>query len=161
MNWIQLQQARGIAATLALVAALGGCTAGAVSGGGGLAPGLTARMDAPGAVLNRAEALSILNAYRSSRGTPPLAPDTSLDTVAQSLATQYAASGATPSTPQGNTGMRLSAGYVNFAETFSGWRNSPADAAVIAAAGARRAGLGVAFNAASTYGTYWVLLLDD
>jgi uncharacterized protein YkwD len=57
--------------------------------------------------------------------------------------------------------MRVSAGYANFAETFSGWRNSPADAAAIADASATKAGLGVAYDANSTYGVYWVLVLAN
>jgi uncharacterized protein YkwD len=131
---------------------------------GGSAPlsgGLTARMDQPGASLNRAEALGILNHYRATTGASALVTDASLDATAQQLAADYARSGTAPVLPQGAVGMRVSAGYANFAETFSGWRNSPADAQAIANAGARRAGLGVVYEASSTYGVYWVLVLDD
>lgn len=145
-----------VAATLAL--ALAGCMSG---GGGGLAPGLVARMDQPGANFDRATALAILNDYRSSTGTAPLAADSGLDANAQTLAAAYAKTGRAPIMPAGAVAMRLSAGYATFAETFSGWRNAPADAPVLAAGSATRAGLGVAYDANSTYGVYWVLLLED
>lgn len=118
-------------------------------------------MDTPGASLNRTEALGILNHYRSTTGAGPLAGDAGLDSTAQALAADYARTGKLPRTPAGATGMRVSAGYANFAETFSGWRNSPADAGAIADAAARRAGLGVHYDANSTYGVYWVLLLAN
>ena len=118
-------------------------------------------MDQPGASLSRGEALGILNHYRSTAGAGTLTADAGLDGTAQSLAAEYARTGTAPKLPAGVSGMRVSAGYANFAETFSGWRNSPADAQAIAAASARRAGLGVAYDANSTYGVYWVLLLAD
>jgi uncharacterized protein YkwD len=118
-------------------------------------------MDQPGANLNRTEALGILNHYRSTAGAGALSADAALDSTAQTLAANYAASGTAPALPAGAVAMRVSAGYANFAETFSGWRNSPADAAAIADASATRAGLGVAYNANSTYGVYWVLVLGN
>jgi uncharacterized protein YkwD len=126
-----------------------------------LSGGLTARMDQPGASLNRTEALGILNSYRTTLGAPALTGDAALDSTAQSLATEYASTGTAPKLPTGATQMRVSAGYATFAETFSGWRNSPADAQVLASASARRAGLGVAYSANSAYGVYWVLVLGD
>lgn len=118
-------------------------------------------MDQPGASLNRAEALGILNHYRATAGSPALAADAGLDTTAQKLAADYARTGQSPRLPAGALAIRISAGYPTFAETFSGWRNVAADAAAIATAGARRAGLAVTYDANSTYGVYWVLLLDD
>lgn len=141
-----------------LAVALAACSAG---DGAGLSAGLVQRMDAPGASLNRAEALGIVNHFRTASGVSQLAPDASLDATAQSLATSYARSGNAPRRPDGVVGMRSSAGYANFAETFSGWRNSPADAAVLTERQATRAGIGVAYDPNSTYGVYWVLLLDD
>lgn len=136
--------------------ALAGCTS-----GGGLAPGLVARMDQPGANFDRMAALAILNDYRSTTGAAPLAADAGLDANARTLATAYANTGTAPAIPAGAVAMRVSAGYATFAETFSGWRNSPADAQVLATESASRAGLGVAYDADSAYGVYWVLLLDD
>lgn len=128
-------------------------------GGGSLSPGLTARMDEPGATLNRSEALALINDYRRSQGAAELAPDASLDEIAQQLARQYAATGSRPDRPDGIEGLRISAGYATFAETFSGWRNSPEDSDYLTASGVDRAGLGVIYNANSTYGIYWVLVL--
>ncbi|HQZ11643.1 MAG TPA: CAP domain-containing protein [Devosia sp.] len=137
-------------------------TLAACSGGGGaaLSGGLTQRMDQPGANLNRGEALGILNHYRTTVGAPALSADAGLDATAQGLANEYAR-GTQPKSPGGVVAMRLSAGYANFAETFSGWRNSPDDARALGNAAASRAGIGVAYDANSSYGVYWVLLLDD
>jgi hypothetical protein len=126
---------------------------------GGLAPGLVARMDAPGATLDRAGAIGIVNQYRSTVGASALTGDTTLDATAQSLAAQYASTGNAPKLPAGAVAIRVSAGYPNFAETFSGWRNSPAVAWVLASSGATRAGIASVYDAKSTYGVYWVLVL--
>jgi uncharacterized protein YkwD len=142
-----------------LAMAVAGCSAG--GGGGALSAGLTQRMDQRGASLNRAEALGIVNHFRAASGSRQLVADASLDSQAQSLANAYAQSGTSPRRPEGSAGMRSSAGYPNFAETFSGWRNSPEDAAVLNERTATRAGLGVAYDPNSTYGVYWILLLDD
>jgi uncharacterized protein YkwD len=150
---LALLAAAGMAA-----AALASCSPG---GGAALSSGLTQRMDQPGANLNRAEALGIVNHFRAASGSSQLTPDANLDATAQSLATAYAKSGTAPKSPAGSVGMRSSAGYPNFAETFSGWRNSPADAAVLTEATASKAGIGVAYDPASTYGVYWVLLLGN
>jgi uncharacterized protein YkwD len=153
-------------ALLPLAVLLAGVTLGACSMGGGsgtaiaLAPGLSARMDQPGASLDRAQAISIVNAYRATNGLPPLTPDAALDGTAQALANQYAQTGTPPRAPQELTVMKLSAGYATFAETFSGWRNSPTDAVGLRAT-ATRAGVAVAFNPTSNYGVHWVLVLDD
>ena len=148
-----LMLAAGLAAS-----ALAGCSAG---GGGALSAGLSQRMDQPGASLNRTEALGIVNHFRAASGSGQLTADANLDAMAQSLANAYAQSGTSPKRPDGSVGMRTSAGYPNFAETFSGWRNSPEDAAVLNERTATRAGVAVAFDPKSTYGVYWVLLLDD
>jgi uncharacterized protein YkwD len=154
-------------AILPLATLLAGLTLAACSMGGGgtgagiaLAPGLSARMDQPGASLDRAQAISMINAYRATNGLPALTPDPALDGTAQALATQYAQTGTPPRAPQDLTVMKLSAGYATFAETFSGWRNSPSDAVALRAT-ATRAGVAVAFNPTSTYGVHWVLVLDE
>jgi len=133
--------------------ALSACT-------GSLAPGLVARMDRPGAVLDRAEAINIINQYRMTRGAGPLIEDTGLNAAAGVLARRYSASGTPPQKPDtGIVQIRFSAGYANFAETFSGWRNRPQDADAIADPAATRAGLAVVYAPNSAYGTHWVLLL--
>lgn len=123
-----------------------------------LSPGLSARMDQPGAVLNRAEALGMVNQYRAATGAQALAADPSLDAAAQALAAQYLQTGSPPRQPAGTT-LRTSAGYTSFAETFSGWRATPADASALADRTMGRAGIASVYGANSGYGTYWVLLL--
>ena len=130
-------------------------------GGQPLSPGLSAPMNQPGARLNRVEALFLLNDYRRAQGAADVRGDTVLDSTAQTLAANYAKSGAQPTLPAGALVMRLSAGYASFAEVFSGWRGVPADAAAIADRAATRAGLGVAYDPNSNLGVYWVLVLDD
>ena len=151
-----------IPALAALAAiALGACSMGGGSGTAiALAPGLSARMDQPGASLDRAQAISIINAYRATNGLPALTPDPALDGTAQALANQYAQTNSPPRAPQELTVMKLSAGYATFAETFSGWRNSPTDAVALKAT-ATKAGVAVAYNPSSNYGVHWVLVLDD
>lgn len=153
-------------AILPLAAILAGLALSACSMGGGgsagiaLAPGLSARMDQPGASLDKAQAIGIINAYRATNGLPALVSDPALDGSAQALANQYAQTGTPPRTPQDLAVMKLSAGYATFAETFSGWRNNPADAAGLKA-NATKAGVAVAFNQSSAYGVHWVLVLDQ
>lgn len=147
-------------AALAAAMTIAACSMGGSSAPIALSPGLSARMDQPGASLDRAQAIAMINAYRATNGLPALTPDAALDGTAQTLANQYAQTGTPPRAPQELTVMKLSAGYATFAETFSGWRNSPADAVALKAT-ATKAGVAVAFNAASTYGVHWVLVLDD
>lgn len=150
-----------LAATL-VAALLGACSfGGGGGGGGGIAPGLVARMDTPGATLDKNASVGIVNQYRATMGAGPLRLDAGLDATAQALATEYARTGTAPRTPSGARTIRVSAGYANFAETFSGWRNSPDDARVLADRSFGRTGLGVAYDPNSSYGVYWVLLLAD
>ena len=149
-------------AVAAIGLALSACSFGGLGGastGAALAPALSARMDQPGASLDRASAIGLINAYRATQGLAALTPDPALDGTAQALANQYAQTNTPPRTPQDLNGMKLSAGYATFAETFSGWRNNPADAAGLRT-NATKAGVAVAFNPASTYGIYWVLVVD-
>ena len=148
-----------IAAAVLLSVTLAACSPG--GGGTALSPGLTTPMNQPGAQLNRVEALFLLNDFRRTMGSVDVRGDTLLDSTAQTLATNYAKTGAQPLLPPGTLVMRLSAGYTTFAEVFSGWRNVPADASALADPSARRAGLGVSYDPNSAHGVYWVLVLDD
>ena len=140
-----------IALALFCVGGLAACS-GAPSSTGG-------QINVPGAQMDRQAALGIINQYRAVRGAAPLSADPALDAQAQSVAAQYASTGNPPTRPAGTTNMRLSAGYTNFAETFSGWRNSPADADVLAQGDARRAGFAAVYEPNSAYGAHWVMLL--
>lgn len=155
-----LKPAIAAAIIVSSAAVIAACSMGGGGAGLALAPGLTARMDQPGAQLDRGQALSIVNAYRATNGLPALVADAALDGTAQVLANQYAQTNTPPKTPQDLTVMKLSAGYSTFAETFSGWRNNPADAAGLRA-NATKAGIGMAFNPTSAYGVHWVVILDD
>ena len=146
-----------VLAAVAITAMLAACS----MGGQQLSAGLTARMDQPGAQLNRVEALFLLNDFRRLQGAADVRGDTVLDSTAQTLAANYAKSGTQPALPPGAVVMRLSAGYTTFAEAFSGWRNVPVDAAALAEPTAQRAGLGVAYEPGSTHGVYWVLVLAN
>ena len=153
-----------LAIALAAALALAGCSS--FGGGGGsasptaLAPGLSARMDQPNAVLDGQQAINLINAYRATNNQPALVFDPGLTGTAQALANQYAQTNVAPSRPQGLAQMKLSAGYSTFANTFSGWRNNPADAVALLTP-ASRAGVAVAFNPASSYGIYWVLVFGN
>lgn len=125
----------------------------------GLAPGLTQSMDQPGARLDQAAALNILNHYRADQSVSALTAAAELDAQANTLARQYAASGKPPrNVPSGATFL-TSAGYTRFADVFSGWRNSNPDARILADPSHRQLGLGVVSDPNSDYGVYWVLLL--
>lgn len=140
---------------LIAILALGACS----SGGGALSPGLAARMDTPGAQLNRVEALGIVNNFRSQSGAGAVTEDAGLDAQAQQLAQQYAKTGKQPAKPSGVIQIRYSAGYFTFAETFSGWRNSPTDAPALVDKSATKAGVAAIYDSASPYGVYWVIVL--
>ena len=155
--------ARARLATMLLVATalpmLAACDLMGGGGGGTLSPGLTNSMASPTASLDRPTALGVINQYRGTVGAGALADDPGLDAQAQTLAAAYAKSGKPPAMPSGITGLRASAGYSNFAETFSGWRNSPNDAAALGDQKATRAGLATVYDPNSTYGVYWILVL--
>ncbi len=124
-----------------------------------LSPGLSDRMDVAGAQLNRSDSIAIINHLRITKGVARLSLDTDLNEKAQKLANQYGATGVSPKKPKGVAQIRTSAGYVNFAQTFSGWRNEKVSEEVLIDANYSRAGIGVAYAANSKSGTYWVLLL--
>jgi len=131
----------------------------ACASGGGLPTALSQRMDAKGVTLDRAQAIAIINQYRGTTGAPALTEDPTLDASADTLVLQYTQSGTQLPKPAGAVEVRYSAGYYNFAETFSGWRNSPADSAALTNASATRAGIAAHYDAGSPYGVYWVLVL--
>lgn len=124
----------------------------------GLAPGLVARMDAPGAKLDAGLALGLINDLRSRSGAPALTHDPALEAAAKEAALAYAGSGRSPRRPDAAAMMMTSAGYVTFAETFSGWRGSSTDTRTLSDPALTRAGLAVANDGNTEFGTYWVLL---
>lgn len=155
---MQARHAARLTGAALLAAALAACSSTSVQP---LAPGLTLPMNQPGAQLDRVQALFLLNDFRKQSGARELRGDTVLESAAQSLADTYAKTGVVPQVPANVLIMRTSAGYNTFAETFSGWRSSPVDAAELTDPRVARAGLGVTYNEKSQYGVFWVLLLDD
>lgn len=144
-----------LAALAALVIALG---LAACAPTVGLSPGLVARMDVAGARLDADAALGLVNDLRARSGAPALVRDAALEAAAAEVARAYAASGRSPARPGAAETMMTSAGYVTFAETFSGWRGSKSDVATLTDAKLTRAGLAVTHAGDSEFGTFWVLL---
>ena len=159
-NRARLRSASMLAVAV-LLPMLAACDLMGSGGGGALSPGLSASMASPTASLDRPTALGLINQYRGTVGAGALTDDPSLDAQAQSLAAAYAKSDKAPGLPAGVTGLRASAGYSNFAETFSGWRNTPGDAAVLGDPKATRAGLATVYDPNSNYGVYWIFILGS
>ncbi len=122
--------------------------------------GLTARMDAPNASLDQQKALSIINHLRITKNSPALISDIDLIKQANILAQKYATNGITPKKPKTADAIQISAGYANFANTFSGWRSNNTSLNTLTNPNFSRAGIGVAYSQNSTNGVYWVLLLS-
>jgi uncharacterized protein YkwD len=144
-------------ARFAIVAAL--VVLAACSAGGRLSSGLTDRMDSGTAQLNKADAIGIINSYRSTVGVAPLTEDPSLSALADTAARNYAKTGRQATKPEGTSEIRYSAGYPTFAETFSGWRNSDQKSLVMSGSSVTRAGIAVVYEENSPYGVYWVVIV--
>jgi uncharacterized protein YkwD len=124
-----------------------------------LSDGLTDRMDSGTAQLNSAEAIGIINSYRSTVGVAPLMEDPALSAQAKTIAATYAKTGRQATKPEGTSEIRYSAGYSTFAETFSGWRNSDQKSLVMSGSSVTRAGIAVVYEENSPYGVYWVVIV--
>jgi uncharacterized protein YkwD len=124
-----------------------------------LSDGLTQRMDSGTAQLNSAEAIGIINSYRGTVGVGPLIEDPALSAQAKTIAANYAKTGRQATKPEGTSEIRYSAGYSTFAETFSGWRNSPQQSLVMSGTSVTRAGIAVVYEENSPYGVYWVVIV--
>jgi uncharacterized protein YkwD len=140
-----------VAAILAIT--LAGCSSTRLS------DGLTQRMDSGTAQLNSAEAIGIINHYRSTVGVGVLMEDPALSAQAKTIATTYAKTGRQATKPEGTSEIRYSAGYSTFAETFSGWRNSDQKSLVMSGSSVTRAGIAVVYEENSPYGVYWVVIV--
>lgn len=124
-----------------------------------LSDGLTQRMDSGTAQLNTAEAIGIINHYRSTVGAGALIEDPALSAQAKTIAANYAKTGRQATKPEGTSEIRYSAGYATFAETFSGWRNSSQESLVMSGTSVTRAGIAVVYEENSPYGVYWVVIV--
>jgi uncharacterized protein YkwD len=161
-----LRRLTRLLAVAALSAALAACTTTT-----SFSPALNARLDQPGATLDTAAAIDLINQYRAASGVAPLAEDAMLNAAAASAAAVYAGAedisagrqrlGPIDDRVEGEVqaAEKVSAGHFTFGETFSGWRNNPNDAEALVAPWATRAGIGVIYDPNSGFGTYWVLIL--
>jgi uncharacterized protein YkwD len=143
------------------VLGLAACTAATTP----LPQGLTASMATNGAALNRAEALGLLNQYRAANNLPLFVADPALNQLAERAAAKYAAEGNTNGAlslvaGESQASALFSAGYDNFADTFSGWRGAARDVKTLSQPNATTAGLAVKYDANSNFGTHWVLLVS-
>jgi uncharacterized protein YkwD len=128
-----------------------------------------ARLDQPDITLDKAAALSMINAYRQSKHLSPLSEDPNLSSEADRIATKAARHdtstfGEMPDMAQGATGstriIRVSAGYYTVAEAFSGWRGVPQHDAAMLAANATKLGIAAALAPNAKYKVYWTLIVE-
>ncbi len=153
-----------------LAAAVLTATLAACFGTPSFSPSINARLDQPGATLDSAAAVELVNQYRAASGVALVVLDPALNAAAAAAAAAYADATDIPSGRErlgpiddrvdgdAQATEMVSAGQATFAETFSGWRNNPNDAEAINAPWARRAGIGVIYDPDSEFGTYWVLI---
>jgi len=151
-----------ILVTFLLLLPLAGC----VSATSPLPVGLTASMARPGAQLDQQEAIGLINQYRAANNLPLLTLTQELTDTAATAAARYAQdgnnNGAAALVAERTNGSALfSAGYTNFAETFSGWRGSNRDAKTLLTPNATKAGIAVNYNANSSYGAHWVFIASE
>jgi hypothetical protein len=88
-----------------------------------------------------------------------------LNQLAERAAAKYAAEGNTNGAlslvaGESQASALFSAGYDNFADTFSGWRGAARDVKTLSQPNATKAGLAVKYDANSNFGTHWVLLVS-
>jgi len=128
--------------------------------------GLSASMARPNAQLDKQEAIGLINQYRAANNLSTLVLSADLNDVATAAAARYAAEGnnngaAAVVAERSNAAALFSAGYANFAETFSGWRGSSRDAKTLLLPKPTKAGIAVQYNANSSFGTHWVLIVSE
>jgi len=151
-----------ILVALFLVMPLAGC----MTATSPLPIGLTASMARPGAQLDKQQAIGLINQYRAANGLSALVLSSNLNSTANEAAARYAKDGnnngaAALIAERTNGAALFSAGYTNFAETFSGWRNASRDAKTLLQPNAKTAGLAVIYNANSNFGAHWVFISTE
>lgn len=152
---------------VALTAALAACLLAAWPAG---VPAAGATLDA-----QESDLVAVVNSFRAARGLARLAVSDTLTFAAKWMATDMAVydyfahtsrDGRAPVQrmtdagypgPRTYTGENLAAGYASASEVLSGWINSPAHHAVLTNPNYRAIGVGRAYNASSSYRTYWVM----
>jgi hypothetical protein len=122
----------------------------------------------PGARVDPGTAEAMIGAYRHNRGLPPLRIDSDLQRIAEDEARAMAAAEKPRSAQVLKAGLvergfkapgaHLTAGYLTFAEAFSGWRESAQHDRVLLDPDATRMGVATAFAPGSKYRVYWVFV---
>jgi uncharacterized protein YkwD len=121
------------------------------------------------------ELVQLINAFRAQRGLPQLAVSGRLTSAAKWMSTDMSVynyfshtsrDGRAPVQRMADagypvtgtwTGENLAAGYTSAREVLNGWINSPAHLAVLTNPAYRAIGVGRAWGAGSSYGTYWTM----
>lgn len=120
-----------------------------------------------------AEAVRILNAYRTGKGLGPVRLDPALTAMAQRQSDAMAAGDSLSHDAAGSFTSRiaaagldtaraaenLGAGYYSTQEAFDGWKRSSGHEANLSMAPATRIGLALAKNPQTRFGAWWTLVL--
>lgn len=135
-------------------------------------PAFYASLASPVARVDAASARDLFNGYRQNLGLSPVEIDDGLMRFAAQQALALARADKVDATRDETLTARLrmsgvvtatarenvSAGYHTVSDAFSGWRGSPKHDATLRLGPARRFGIATAFNPASKYKVYWVLV---
>lgn len=123
--------------------------------------------------VNPQQAAALLSAMRADQGLPPVGVSATLNAIAQDYANTLAAAGEVSHRLDGTLGSRLAdggylwvvagenlgGGYRSLEEAFERWNASPSHRANLLSPAVTEIGIATAFNAASPFRTFWVLLL--
>jgi uncharacterized protein YkwD len=137
-------------------------------------PTFYADLGQPGAEVDAAAAVSLINDYRAKEGRPPLTLDPKLSEIAREQATALAAADSIRLSlaadrtierrlekagyPSARAVENTSAGYRTLAEAFSGWRESRGHNANMLDAEATRFGIATAYAPTSKYKVFWTAI---
>jgi uncharacterized protein YkwD len=158
------------AATAALIALLGACTAERELPA---EPSFYRSLADGGAQVDAATAASMISGYRSNNGLTAVTVDPELMKLAQAQAQAMAAKDkldhnvirdfngrlASGGYQARTAAENIGAGYHTLAEAFSGWRDSPPHRANMLLSGATRMGIATAYSPKSKYKVFWALIL--
>ena len=136
-------------------------------------PPIYASLSSPAARVDAVAARNLINDYRRTFGLPPVEIDAALQGFAERQAAVLAAADRVDATRTTPLSQRLkqagipaaaalenvSAGYHSFSDAFSGWRGAPNHDATFRLKSAQRFGIATAYNGASKYKVYWVLVM--
>lgn len=160
------------AGPLLFVASLAGCSLSESPPASQTPPAFYASLASPSARVDAHSARDLINGYRRNLGLAPVAVDATLMRFAEEQVAALARADKVDATRDATLGSRLkgsgiitvaalenvSAGYHTVSDAFSGWRGSPRHDATLRMPAARRFGIATAYNPASKYKVYWVLV---